>query len=190
MDETYALPTEKAVAIALRTQQIIAEESGVTNTVDPLAGSYFVETLTKEMEKGCWEYFEKIDAMGGMIAAIENCFPQREIQDAAYRYQQAIERGEQIIVGVNKFTSEEPASIETLSIEAEVAQKQRLRLKEVRASRSQSSVDQCLSDLRHAAIGNDNLMPPLMRCAMEYATLGEICDVLRSVFGTHVEPIF
>ncbi len=131
MDETYALPTEQAVAIALRTQQILAAESGVANTVDPLAGSYYVETLTREMEQGCWEYFEKIDAMGGMIRAIEYCFPQREIQDAAYQYQRAVERKEKLIVGVNEFRVEEESGIETLAIDSEVATKQKIRLQEV-----------------------------------------------------------
>ena len=190
MDETYALPTEQAVAIALRTQQILAAESGVGNTVDPLAGSYYVETLTREMEQGCWEYFEKIDAMGGMIRAIEYCFPQREIQDAAYQYQRAVERKEKLIVGVNEFRVEEETGIDTLAIDSEVATKQKIRLQEVRASRSAAGVHQALEDLRRAAGGTDNLMPNFINCARQYATLGEMCDVLRSVFGTYTEPIF
>jgi len=190
MDETYALPTEQAVAIALRTQQILAAESGVANTVDPLAGSYYVETLTREMEQGCWDYFEKIDAMGGMVRAIECCFPQRDIQDAAYQYQRAVERKEKLIVGVNEFRTEEESGIETLAIDSDVAAKQRMRLQEVRASRNTASVQQALEDLRRAAVGTDNLMPHFIRCARQYATLGEMCDVLRSVFGTYTEPIF
>ncbi len=190
MDETYALPTEQAVAIALRTQQILAAESGVANTVDPLAGSYYVETLTREMEQGCWEYFEKIDAMGGMVRAIEYCFPQREIQDAAYQYQRAVERKEKLIVGVNEFRVEEETGIETLAIDSEVATKQKARLQEVRASRSAAAVHQALEDLRRAAGGTDNLMPHFINCARQYATLGEMCDVLRSVFGVYTEPIF
>ena len=190
MDETYALPTEQAVAIALRTQQILAAESGVANTVDPLAGSYYVETLTREMEQGCWDYFEKIDAMGGMVRAIESCFPQREIQDAAYQYQRAVERKEKLIVGVNEFCTEDESGIETLAIDSDVAAKQKARLQEVRASRSASSVQQALEDLRRAAAGTDNLMPQFINCARQYATLGEMCDVLRSVFGTYTEPIF
>jgi methylmalonyl-CoA mutase, N-terminal domain len=190
MDETYALPTEQAVAIALRTQQILATESGVTQTVDPLAGSYYVETLTREMEQGCWEYFEKIDAMGGMIAAIENCFPQKEIQEASYQYQRAVERHEKIIVGVNEFLSQEAPRIETLYIDSDVTEKQKARLRTVRGSRNQAAVQQSLERLRQAASGDDNLMPHFMTCVREYATLGEICEVLRSVFGTYVEPIF
>jgi methylmalonyl-CoA mutase N-terminal domain/subunit len=190
MDETYALPTEQAVAIALRTQQILAAESGVTHTVDPLAGSYYVETLTREIERGCWEYFEKIDAMGGMIAAIENCFPQKEIQEASYQYQRAVERHKKIIVGVNEFVSQEAPRIETLYIDSDVTEKQKARLRAVRESRNQAAVQQALGRLRQAASGDDNLMPHFMTCVREYATLGEICDVLRSVFGTYVEPIF
>jgi methylmalonyl-CoA mutase, N-terminal domain len=190
MDETYALPTEQAVGIALRTQQILAAESGVANTVDPLAGSYYVETLTREMEQGCWDYFEKIDAMGGMVRAIEHCFPQREIQDAAYQYQRAVERKEKVIVGVNEFCAEDESGIETLAIDSDVAAKQKTRLQEVRASRNAASVQRALEDLRRAAAGTDNLMPHFIHCAREYATLGEMCDVLRSVFGTYTEPIF
>src|SRR5262245_27123980 len=190
MDETYALPTEQAVAIALRTQQVLAAESGVANTVDPLAGSYFVETLTRQMELGCWGYFEKIDAMGGMVRAIENCFPQREIQDAAYQYQRAIEHKEKIVVGVNDFLVQDDAAIETLAIDPEVSAKQKNRLREVRATRSTGAVQQALEDLRQAASGTDPLMPHFMNCARQYATLGEVCDVLRSVFGTYTEPIF
>ena len=190
MDETYALPTEQAVAIALRTQQILAAESGVANTVDPLAGSYFVEALTREMEQGCWEYFEKIDAMGGMVRAIEICFPQREIQDAAYQYQRAVEHKEKIVVGVNDFLVEEDTGIETLAIDPEVSAKQKNRLREVRATRGTAAVQQALEDLRHAATGADPLMPHFMNCARQDATLGEVCDVLRSVFGTYTEPIF
>jgi methylmalonyl-CoA mutase N-terminal domain/subunit len=190
MDETYALPTERAVAIALRTQQILASESGVTHTVDPLAGSYYVESLTKQMEKGCWEYFETIDSMGGMIAAIENCFPQKEIQDSSYRYQRAVERKEKIIVGVNEFLSDEQSGLETLYIDSDVAERQKARLREIRASRNRAGVEGALEGLRRAASSTDNLMPHFMNCAREYATLGEICDVLRSVFGTYVEPIF
>jgi methylmalonyl-CoA mutase N-terminal domain/subunit len=190
MDETYALPTEQAVPIALRTQQVLAAESGVANTVDPLAGSYYVETLTREMEEGCWEYFEKIDAMGGMVRAIEHCFPQREIQDAAYRYQRAVERKEKLIVGVNEFRVEEEPGIETLAIDSDVAAKQKIRLQEVRASRSAASVQKALGELRQAAAGTENLMPYFINCARQYATVGEMCDVLRSVFGTYTEPIF
>jgi methylmalonyl-CoA mutase N-terminal domain/subunit len=190
MDETYALPTESAVTIALRTQQILAHESGIAHTVDPLAGSYFVENRTLELEKGCWEYFDKIDAMGGMVAAIENCFPQKEIQEAAYQYQKAVESRAKIVVGVNAFVTEEESPIETLTIDSQVAERQINRLREIRLSRSQSRVHASLRDLRQAASGTENLMPHFLQCVREYATLGEICDVLRSVFGTYVEPVF
>lgn len=190
MDETYALPTEQAVALALRTQQILAAESGITNTVDPLAGSYYVEALTRQMEQGCWEYFDKIDAMGGMVSAIESCFPQREVQEAAYQYQRAVEQQEKLIVGVNAFLTEsEEGGIETLTIDAEAATKQRERLREVKASRSASSVQRALEELGRAAAGTEHLMPHFMDCARQYATLGEVCDVLRGAFGTYTEPV-
>jgi methylmalonyl-CoA mutase N-terminal domain/subunit len=141
------------------------------------------------MEQGCWEYFDKIDAMGGMVSAIESCFPQREIQEAAYRYQRAVEQKEKLIVGVNAFLAEEEGGIETLAIDAEVATKQRSRLREVKASRSASSVQRALEELARAAAGTDYLMPHFMNCARQYATLGEVCDVLRGVFGTYTEPV-
>ncbi|MGH9960984.1 MAG: methylmalonyl-CoA mutase family protein, partial [Pyrinomonadaceae bacterium] len=139
---------------------------------------------------GCWEYFETIDSMGGMVAAIENCFPQKEIQDSAYRYQRAVERKEKIIVGVNEFLTDEQSTLETLYIDSDVAERQKARLRNVRASRNRAAVQEALGSLRRAASSTDNLMPHFMRCAREYATLGEICDVLRSVFGIYVEPIF
>ena len=190
MDETYALPTESAVKIALRTQQILAHESGVASTVDPLGGAFFVEKLTLDMEKGCWEYFKKIDEMGGMIAAIEDCFPQREIQEAAYQYQKAVERKEKIIIGVNEFVSEDESPIDVLYIDSQVAERQIARLREVRAGRNEVAVHSALENLRRAAAGTDNLMPHFIECVREYATLGEMCDILRSVFGSYVEPIF
>ena len=190
MDETYALPTEKAVAIALKTQQILASESEVTNTVDPMAGSYFLEKLTLEMERGCWDYFEKIDAMGGMVSAIECCFPQKEIQEAAYQYQRAVERKEKIIVGVNDYLVEEESPIETLYINQDVANRQVARLRELKTSRNSAEVKKSLTALRKAAASSDNLMPHFVACVSHYATLGEICDELRSAFGTYVEPIF
>jgi len=190
MDETYALPTENAVAIALKTQQILASESEVTNTVDPMAGSYFLEKLTLEMERGCWDYFEKIDAMGGMVSAIECCFPQKEIQEAAYQYQRAVERKEKIIVGVNDYLVEEESPIETLYINQDVANRQVARLTELKTSRNRAEVKKSLTALRKAAASSDNLMPHFVACVSHYATLGEICDELRSVFGTYVEPIF
>ena len=190
MDETFALPTEQAATIALRSQQILATESEVANTVDPLAGSYFVEKLTLELEKGCWDYFEKIDAMGGMIAAIERCYPQKEILDAAYRYQQAVERGEKVIVGVNRFVVEEEQRIDTLTIESGVADRQLESLHRVKADRDGGTVQRSLAQLRRAAATDENLMPFLLSCVKAYATLGEVCEELRQVFGTYEEPIF
>ena len=190
MDETYALPTEQAATIALRSQQILATESEVANTVDPLAGSYFVEKLTLELEKGCWDYFEKIDAMGGMVAAIERCFPQKEILDAAYRYQQAVERGEKVIVGVNRFVVDEEQPIDTLAIESGVADKQLDSLHRVKSSRDGPAVQRSLAELRRAASTDRNLMPFLLSCVKAYATLGEVCEELKQVFGTYEEPAY
>jgi methylmalonyl-CoA mutase N-terminal domain/subunit len=191
LDEALALPTEFTAMLALRTQQIIAHESGVVNTVDPLAGSYFVEKLTSEMEQGCYEYFEKIDAMGGMIAAIERGFPQKEIHEAAYRYQQAVERREKIIVGVNEYVVEkEPVEVPILSIDESVAEIQRERLRRLRARRDNAKVTRALEALKEAARGTENTMPYILECVRAYATLGEICDALKEVFGEYHEPPF
>ena len=186
LDEAWALPTEFAATIALRTQQIIAHETGVTNTVDPLGGSYFVETLTNEVERGAWDYIERIDAMGGMVAAIERGYPQREIAEASYRYQMAVDKKEKIIVGVNDFVSEEKP-LETLQIDETVAHRQAARLSKLRAERSQAEVDRRLTSLRNAAKGKENLMPFIFDAVKSYATLGEICDAMRDVFGTYEE---
>jgi methylmalonyl-CoA mutase, N-terminal domain len=186
LDEAWALPTEFAATIALRTQQIIAHETGVTNTVDPLGGSYFVETLTNEVERGAWDYIQKIDAMGGMVAAIERSYPQREIAEASYRYQMAVDKKEKIIVGVNEFVAEEKP-LEILQIDETVAHRQAARLKKLRADRSQAEVDRRLSALRTAARGKENLMPLIYDAVKSYATLGEICDAMRAVFGTYEE---
>jgi methylmalonyl-CoA mutase, N-terminal domain len=186
LDEAWALPTESAATIALRTQQIIAYESGVTNTADPFGGSYFVETLTNEVERGARDYIEKIDALGGMVAAIERGFPQREIADASYRYQVAVDRREKIIVGVNDYVVDEKP-IETLHIDETVARSQAARLKKLRADRSSAEVERRLKSLRHAAAGTDNLMPHLFEAVKAYATLGEICDALRQPFGVYQE---
>jgi methylmalonyl-CoA mutase N-terminal domain/subunit len=191
LDEALALPTEFTAMLALRTQQIIAHESGVVNTVDPLAGSYFVEKLTSEMEQGCYEYFEKIDAMGGMIAAIERGFPQKEIHEAAYRYQQAVERREKIIVGVNEYVVEkEPVEVPILYIDESVAEIQRERLRRLRARRDNAKVTRALEALKEAARGTENTMPYILECVRAYATLGEICDALKEVFGEYHEPPF
>jgi methylmalonyl-CoA mutase N-terminal domain/subunit len=186
LDEAWALPTEFAATIALRTQQIIAHETGVTNTVDALGGSYFVETLTNEVEQGAWDYIEKIDAMGGMVAAIERGYPQREIAEASYRYQMAVDKKEKIIVGVNDYVAEEKP-LEILQIDESVAHRQAERLRKLRADRSKAEVDRRLNALRSAAKGEENLMPFIYDAAKSYATLGEICDAMRDVFGTYEE---
>jgi methylmalonyl-CoA mutase N-terminal domain/subunit len=186
LDEAWALPTEFAATVALRTQQIIAHESGVTNTVDPLGGSYFVETLTNEVERGAWEYINKIDSLGGMVAAIERSYPQREIAEASYRYQLEIDRKEKIIVGVNDYVSKENP-LETLQIDESVAVRQAARLSKLRATRSGDEVARKLSALRVAAKGSENLMPFIFDAVKAYATLGEICDTMREVFGTFEE---
>jgi methylmalonyl-CoA mutase, N-terminal domain len=190
LDEAWALPTEQAVTIALRTQQVIAHESGVTATVDPLAGSYFVEKLTRSTERACLDYFETIDSMGGMVAAIEKGYPQKEIHEAAYSYQKAIERGEKIVVGVNDFVSEEKRPIELLVIDEEVARRQRQKLAALRKRRDAKRVQSALEALTSAASTNANLMSYILECVRAYATLGEMCDVLRRVFGTYEEPAF
>jgi methylmalonyl-CoA mutase N-terminal domain/subunit len=186
LDEAWALPTEFAATLALRTQQILAHETGVANTVDPFGGSYFVEALTNEMEEGTWKYIRKIDGMGGMIPAIERGYPQREIADASYRYQTAVDRKEKIIVGVNDFTGEERA-IEVLRIDESVRAEQGQRLRTLRAERSGEEVARNLTTLRKAAQGTENLMPHIYAAVKSYATLGEICDSLRDVFGTYEE---
>jgi methylmalonyl-CoA mutase N-terminal domain/subunit len=189
-DEALALPTDQAAVIALRTQQIIAEETGVANTVDPLGGSYFVEALTETMEQGARDYFRKIDSMGGMVAAIEKGFPQREIQDSAYRYQKAVERGEQVIVGVNKYEMEENASIPTLAIDESVRTHQIERLDQARAKRDGGAVANALAKLKLAAQHKENTMPATIEAVRVYATLGEICSALRDVYGVYEEPAF
>ena len=189
-DEALALPTDQAALIALRTQQIIAEETGVANTVDPLGGSYFVEALTEKMEQGALDYFRKIDSMGGMVAAIERGFPQREIQDSAYHYQKAVERGDQIIVGVNKYQMEEESTIPTLAIDESVRTHQIERLDEARAKRDGGAVANTLEKLKGAAQRAENTMPATIEAVRAYATLGEICSALRDVYGVYEEPAF
>ncbi len=189
LDEAWSLPTEEAATLALRTQQVLAYESGLTEVVDPLAGSYLVEKLTLQTERACYEYFDKIDAMGGMVAAIEKGFPQREIHEAAYAYQRAIERKDKIIVGVNEFTSrEQPINI--LVVDQSVAAAQGRKLQELRERRDHAGVQSTLEALRSAAATDQNLMPFILNCVRSYATLGEICDALRKVFGKYEEPAF
>jgi len=189
-DEALALPTDQAALIALRTQQIIAEETGVANTIDPLGGSYFVEALTEKMESAALDYFRKIDSMGGMVAAIEKGFPQREIQDSAYKYQKAVERGEQVIVGVNKYQMEEDFQIPTLEINESVRDHQIERLEETRTKRDPGAVSNALEKLKRAAANAENTMPATIEAVRAYATLGEICSALRDVYGVYEEPAF
>jgi methylmalonyl-CoA mutase N-terminal domain/subunit len=188
LDETYALPSEDAVTIALRTQQIIAHESGVTNCIDPLGGAYFVEKLTREMEEEAMDYIHKIDDMGGMVKAIELGFPQKEITNSAYWYQKAVEKKDKIIVGVNVFEKEhEPISL--LEIDESVAIQHLSRLREVKRTRNSAHVLQDLHDLKKAAEDEVNLMPFILKCVKSYATLGEIIGALKEVFGDYEEPI-
>ena len=188
-DEAYALPSEQAVTIALRTQQIIAHESGVADTIDPLGGSYYVEYLTKQIEEKAAEYIQRIDEMGGAVAAIEKGFMQREIMESAYRYQKEVESKKRIIVGVNEFVSEEKTPVKILRIDPEIEKKLIERLKEVKRQRNNVKVKKALDMLRRSAEKeNENLMPHIIRAVREYATLGEICDVLREVFGEYKPP--
>jgi methylmalonyl-CoA mutase N-terminal domain/subunit len=188
LDETYALPSEDAVTIALRTQQILAHESGVANTIDPLGGAYFVEALTREMEAEAKSYIRKIDDMGGMVRAIELGFPQKEIADSAYWYQKAVDAKEKIVVGVNAFEMEhEP--IPLLEIDEAVVRQQLARLRAVKKGRGQAAVKRALSDLKKAAGDDRNLMPYLLKCVKTYATLGEIMDALKDVYGEYEEPV-
>jgi methylmalonyl-CoA mutase N-terminal domain/subunit len=190
-DEALSLPTDRAALIALRTQQILADETGVANTIDPLGGSYFLEALTEKMESAALEYFRKIDSMGGMVAAIEKGFPQREIQDSAYQYQKAVERGEQIIVGVNKYAMDnEPAQVPTLVIDESVREHQVERLEQTRARRDAGAVANALEKLKQAAQNEENTMPATIEAVRVYATLGEICSALRDVYGVYEEPAF
>ncbi len=188
LDEAWGLPTEAAATLALRTQQVLAHESGLTETVDPLAGSYLVEKLTLDTERACYEYFDQIDALGGMVAAIEKGFPQREIHEAAYAYQKAVEQKKKIIVGVNEFVAEEERPIEILAIDERAAAWQRRKLQDLRERRDARRVQAALEALRSAAASDQNLMPCILNAVRAYATLGEMCDVLRKVFGTYEEP--
>ncbi|MGH9536139.1 MAG: acyl-CoA mutase large subunit family protein [Terriglobales bacterium] len=186
LDEALALPTEAAATIALRTQQIIAHETGVTNTVDPLGGAYFLEKLTLDMERGAFDYFDRIDALGGMVAAVEQGFPQREIADAAYRYQQALETKEKILVGVNEFVAAE-TPVPTLYIDESVHRGQTEKLHSLRHRRNAAAAARALDALRRAAEGEANTMPALLDCVRAYCTLGEITDALRAVMGAYQE---
>ncbi len=190
-DEALALPTDEAALIALRTQQIIAEETGVANTIDPLAGSYYVESLTQKMIDGCMDYFDKIDGFGGMVEAVEAGFPQREIQESAYQYQKAVERKEQIIVGVNKYAMDEgPSRMNILQIDENIRDHQLERLAHTKATRDNGAVANSLEKLKQAAVSNENTMPSIIEAIAAYATVEEICVALRDVYGIYEEPAF
>jgi len=186
-DEALALPSEKAARLALRTQQIIAHESGVANTVDPLGGSFFVENLTNQMEEECYHYFRQIEDLGGVIPAIEAGFFQREIAEASYRYQREIETKERISVGVNEYVMDEPIEIPILEMDSEGERRERQRLARVRSERDSGRASQCLEALREACRGSENLMPYILDAVNAYCTLGEICGVMREVFGEYQE---
>jgi methylmalonyl-CoA mutase, N-terminal domain len=188
MDEALALPSEKAVRIALRTQQIIAEESGITNTADPLGGSYYIEWLTDTMEDQTYKYFDRIEALGGVIPAIEKGFFQREIAESAYRYQKEIDDKVRTIVGVNAYQTQDPTTIPLLQMDQQGEQRQITRLQHLRNKRDKTKVETALTTLRKTAEGTDNLMPAILACIHAYATLGETCQVLRDVFGEYREP--
>ena len=187
LDEALALPTAEAATLALRTQQVIAYESGVTNIVDPLGGSYFLEKLTADMEQGALAYFDTIDRMGGMVEAIERGYPQREVSESAYRFQQAVERKDKVIVGVNDFVVSEAQSVPTLYIDEAAAARQIGRLRQLRTDRDNGRVRRALDDLKRAAQGRDNTMVPLIEATRAYATVGEMCDALRDVWGEYEE---
>jgi methylmalonyl-CoA mutase N-terminal domain/subunit len=187
LDEALALPTAETATLALRTQQIIAHESGVPDVVDPLGGSYFVERLTKDMEDGALAYFDQIDKMGGMVAAIERGFPQKEVAESAYLFQQAVERKEKIIVGVNDFVQDDEPPIQILYIDESASEKQLAKLERLKRTRDNDRVQRALDRLRAAARSTENTMPPILDAVRAYATVGEMCDALREVWGEYEE---
>jgi methylmalonyl-CoA mutase N-terminal domain/subunit len=190
-DEALALPTEEAVKVALRTQQVIAEETGVASTIDPLGGSYFIESLTDRMEEAAYGYFSKIDELGGMVEAIKRNYPQREIADASFTYQQEVDSGQRIVVGVNGYTDGDGEALPILRIDPDLERKQIGRVAAVRGRRDSAEVERTLGVLREAAAGNVNLMDPLLDCARAHATEGEMIESLQTVFGTYTEtPVF
>jgi len=188
-DEALALPTEASALVALRTQQIVAAESGVTNTVDPLAGSYAVEKLTSQVEEGAQEYLRKIDAMGGMLRAVANGYVQREIQQAAYEYQKSIESEARVVVGVNRYQSERVAPLATLRIDPALERAQVERLRNLRARRDAARVNAALRRVEETARSEQNLMPAILEAVKAYATVGEISDAMRKVFGEYQESV-
>ena len=190
-DEALALPTEHAVRLALRTQQVIAHEIGVVNTADPLGGSYYLEHLTDELERQAYDYFDRIEKLGGVVAAIEQNFMQREIAEASFRYQGEVERGERVIVGVNRYEQEDEQPIELLRIDPALEQKQIERVQATRAGRDGAAVEAALARLRADAETDTNLMPAILDASRVYVTMGEMCDTLREVWGTWREtPVF
>jgi methylmalonyl-CoA mutase N-terminal domain/subunit len=187
MDEALALPSEQSVQIALRTQQLIAHESGAADTADPLGGSYYLESLTDGIEKRARDYIAKIDQMGGSVAAIEKGYMQQEIQESAYRYQREVETSERVIVGVNKFQTQEPPPQGLLKVDPRVRERQIQKLAELKGSRDGKRVQGALTELKKTAQGEANLMEPILDCVRALCTVGEICDILREVFGEY-EP--
>jgi methylmalonyl-CoA mutase N-terminal domain/subunit len=189
LDETYALPTEEAVTLALRTQQIILGESGVAGTIDPLGGSYYVEWLTNELETEALRYIERIDSMGGMVSAIEKGYPQREIAASSYRFQRQLEEGERRMIGVNQhLQQDEPRKVPTLRIDSSVERVKRANLAKIKGERDAQKVGSTLAGVRDAARSGKNLMPPIIESAKAYATEQEICDILREELGTYTDP--
>jgi methylmalonyl-CoA mutase N-terminal domain/subunit len=188
LDEVLAIPTEEAATIALRTQQIIAEESGVANSIDPLGGSYLVEALTDRMEAEAFEIIEKIDDMGGMLAAIEKNYPQQEIADAAYHYQRQIDAEEKVVVGVNKYRTDEDVPVETLEIDEALESLQIEKTNRVKTERNNNEVEACLERVGEACSGDENVMESVITAVKAGATLQEVCDVYRKVFGEYRDP--
>jgi methylmalonyl-CoA mutase, N-terminal domain len=188
MDETLALPTEQAVMVALRTQQIIAEETGLTNTIDPLGGSYAIEALTDRMERDAFEYIRRIDEMGGMIKAIETGYPQREIAEAAFTYQRQLEQAVKTVVGVNKYSVPEELPIETLKIDPALEELQIQRVRKMKRERNSVAVREALGRVAEACRGGENLMDPICEAVRHEATVGEVCDVFRAEFGVYSDP--
>ncbi len=189
MDEAWAVPTERAVRIALRTQQVLAHESGVVNTADPLGGSYYLEWMTDHMEEEAYRYFDRIEKLGGVIPAIKRGFYQREIARSAYRYQREIETGERTIVGVNAYTTDEPEAVEYLRIDKEAERRHMRRLERLRQDRDSKKVERSLASLRRGAEGDANLMPLLLEGVKAGVTLGETVSTLKEVFGVYEEPL-
>jgi methylmalonyl-CoA mutase N-terminal domain/subunit len=192
-DEALAVPTAEAALLALRQQQVLLEETGVASTVDPLGGSWFVESLTNRVEREVWRYLDEIDRRGGMLKAIEEGYPQREIADSAYRFQRELDANDRVIVGVNRYVTDEPVSVPVLSVPAGSLERHLARLERTRRERDAAAVASALAGLREAAsrpgTSETNLMPHFLRCAASYATLGEQCQVLREVFGEYREPV-